>query len=100
MENKSDIFILKKLINTLRDMRAYTIKSDDLGEEQLYYLQEGYREGLCAAAMTIADELDAILQSDTECPEEFPEHLMSDLEEKWWHTHNDDKGDIGSSHRW
>ena len=36
MEEK--INILKNLINQLRDMRSYTIKSDDLGVEELYYL--------------------------------------------------------------
>ena len=97
MEDKYDI--LKKLINSLRDMRAYTIKSDDLGEEELYYLQEGYREGLCSAAMLIADELDATLQSDPKCPEEYRDGLMMDIEEQWWHTHNDENGDIGSSDR-
>lgn len=89
---------LKTLINTLRDMRSYTIKSDDLGEKELYYLQEGYREGLCAAAMTIADELDAIIQEDPNCPESY-DGLLMDLEESWWHTHNDE-GDIGSPDRY
>ncbi len=98
MENKYDI--LKRLINNLRDMRSYTIKSDDLGEEELYYLQEGYREGLCAAAMMIADELDATVQSDVECPEGFPDDLFMDLEEQWWHTHNDEEGDVGSPDRY
>ena len=97
MENQIDF--LKRLINSLRDMRAYTIKSDDLGEEELYYLQEGYREGLCAAAMMLADELDVILQSDPNCPEEYDGAIMN-LEEEWWHTHNDEEGDVGSSHRW
>jgi len=99
MSNKYTIDTLKHLINTLRDMRSYTINSDDLGEEELYYLQEGYREGLCAAAMTIADELDAIVQEDPNCPEEY-DGLLMDLEEAWWHTHNDDKCDIGSPDRY
>ena len=40
IDNKVEekINILKNLINQLRDMRSYTIKSDDLGEEELYYL--------------------------------------------------------------
>ena len=100
MSNKHTIDVLKGLINTLRDTRQYTIKSDDLGEEELYYLQEGYREGLCSAAMTIADELDAIVQEDPNCPEEYRDGLLMDLEEQWWHTHNDDKGDIGSPDRY
>ena len=100
MSNKHTINTLKHLINTLRDMRSYTINSDDLGEEELYYLQEGYREGLCAAAMTIADELDAIVQEDPDCPEEYSDGLLMDLEEAWWHTHNDDEGDIGSPERY
>lgn len=100
MTNKHTIDILKHLINTLRDMRSYTIKSDDLGEEELYCLQEGYREGLCAAAMTIADELSAELQEFPDCPEEYDDGLLSDIEEQWWHTHNDDEGDIGSPERY
>jgi len=99
MENKT-IETLKTLINTLRDMRSYTIKSDDLGEEELYYLQEGYREGLCSAAMLIADELDATLQELPDCPEDYPEGMLMNLEQSWWHTHNDDKGDIGSQDRY
>lgn len=96
---KEKIELLKKIINQLRDYRAYTIKADDLGEEQLYYLQEGYREGLCSAAMLIADELDAIVQEDPNCPEEYSDGLLMDLEEQWWHTHNDEQGDIGSPDR-
>lgn len=98
MKNEKTIELLKKMINQLRDYRAYTIKADDMSEEQLYYLQEGYREGLCSAAMLIADELDAILLEDPDCPEEYDGVLMN-LEEMWWHTHNDEEGDIGSSDR-
>ena len=87
MENK--IELLKRLINQLRDYRAYTIKSDDMTEEQLYYLQEGFREGLCAAAMYLADELDA----------ELGEGHYLELEEQWWHYHNDEEGDIGTDER-
>lgn len=95
MEEK--INILKNLINQLRDMRSYTIKSDDLGEEELYYLQEGYREGLCNADILIVDELDAAFQELPDYPEELDNSLMTDLEEQWRHTHNDDEDDIGSS---
>lgn len=94
------INVLKNLINQLRDMRSYTIKSDDLGEEELYYLQEGYREGLCSAAMLIADELDVALQELADCPEDYNNGTMINLEEQWWHTHNDDEGDIGSPERY
>ena len=97
MEEK--INILKNLINQLRDMRSYTIKSDDLGEEELYYLQEGYRKGLCNADILIVDELDAAFQELPDYPEELDNGLMADLEEQWWHTHNDE-GDIGSSDRY
>ena len=90
---------LKKYINQLRDMRSETIKSDELNEEELYYLQEGYREGLCAAAMMLADELDCELQNEPDCPEDYPEGLLYRVEENWWHTHNDDEGDIGSPDR-
>jgi len=79
---------LKKYINNIRDLRKGTIKSDDLNEEQLYYLQEGYREGLASAAMMLADELDAL----TDCEFDF---LKS--EEIWWHTH--DKKNIGTEER-
>ena len=82
MEEK--INILKNLINQLRDMRSYTTKSDNLGEEELYYLQEGYREGLCTAAILIADELDTALQELLDCPEGLDNGLMTDLEEQWW----------------
>lgn len=80
---------LKKYINGIRDLRKETIKSDDLNEEQLYYLQEGFREGLCAAAMYLADELDA----------EIGEGHYFELEEQWWHYHNDEEGDIGTDER-
>ena len=80
---------LKKYINGIRDIRKFTIKSNDLNEEQLYYIQEGYREGLCAAAMYLADELDA----------EIGEAHYLELEEKWWHYHNDEEGDIGTDER-
>ena len=80
---------LKKYINGIRDLRKGTITSDDLNEEQLYYLQEGYREGLCAAAMLLADELDA----------EIGEAHYFELEEQWWHYHNDEEGDIGTDER-
>ena len=80
---------LKKYINGIRDLRKETIKSDDLNEEQLYYLQEGFREGLCAAAMYLADELDA----------EIGEGHYLENEENWWHYHNDEEGDIGTDER-
>jgi len=91
---------LKKYINQIRDMRKYTIKSDDMDEESLYYLQEGYREGLCAAAMMLADELDAEysdLNEDGDRIYEETDYLNE--EEQWWHTHNDEQGDIGSDER-
>lgn len=100
MTNKHTIDVLKGLINTLRDTRKYTIKSDSLNDEQLYYLQEGYREGLCSAAMTIAEELSAELQDFPECPEEFDDNMLVEIEEEWWHTHNDEEGDIGSPERY
>jgi len=93
------IEILKKLINSLRDIRKGTIRSDDMTKEQLFYLQEGFREGLCTSAMIIADELDACLQEMPDSPESCQEGLFMELEEQWWHTHNDDEGDIGSPDR-
>ena len=80
---------LKKYINGIRDLRKETIKSDDLNEEQLYYLQEGFREGLCAAAMYLADELDA----------EIGEGHYLENEEIWWHYHNDEDSDVGTDER-
>ena len=91
MTNKE---LLKQIINNLRDERKQTIKSDELSEEALYYLQEGYREGLASAAMLVADELDAI-----ESDEPYGDTSHSECEEIWWHTHNDDAGDIGSEER-
>lgn len=79
---------VKNLINNLRDLRKHTIHSDDLNEEQLYYLTEGYREGLCSAAMMLADELDAMCGEGTTYLED---------EENWWHTH--DENDIGTEER-
>lgn len=89
------IMLLKQIINHIRDMRKQSIKSDDMNEEQLYYLQEGFREGLCASAMMIADEMD-------ECYSEmlngiFPEDSYLDKEEEWWHTHDD--SDVGTDER-
>lgn len=89
MEKLKHIQKIKKYINDLRDLRKETIKSDDLNEEQLYYLQEGFREGLCAAAMYLADELDSELGSG---------HYLEN-EENWWHYHNDEEGDIGTDKR-
>jgi len=90
------IMILKWLINQLRDMRKQTIKSDDMTEEQLYYLQEGYREGLCAAAMLMADELDKEYSELLEIGV-LPDGSYLDKEEQWWHTH--DIIDTGSKER-
>ena len=89
MNNLTHMQKLKKYINDLRDLHKETITSDDLNAEQLYYLQEGYREGLCAAAMMLADELDA----------ELGEGHYLELEEQWWHYHNDEEGDIGTDER-
>ena len=81
---------LKRYINNIRDLRRHNIKCDTMTDEQLYYLQEGYREGLASAAMMLADELDAL----TDCEFDF---LKS--EEIWWHYHNDEEGDIGTDER-
>ena len=86
--NKS-IINLKKYINGIRDIRKETIKSDTMTDEQLYYLQEGFREGLCAAAMYLADELDVEIG--------YEKYLS--IEEEWWHTHNYEINDIGTDER-
>lgn len=83
---KKTIDNLKKYINSIRDISKGTIKSDTMTDEQLYYLQEGFREGLCAAAMYLADELDA----------EIGYEKYIGLEEEWWHTYNDEINDIGT----
>lgn len=89
------IMILRWLINQLRDMRKQTIKSDDMTDEQLYYLQEGFREGLCAAAMMMADELDKEYSEFLDGMDQKESFL--EKEECWWHTH--DNLDIGSEER-
>ena len=66
---------LKQLIKDIRNISKEQIESDDLTEEQLYYLQEGYKQGLASAAMMIADDLDA----ETDCENEY-----LGLEEEWW----------------
>lgn len=87
--NSTKVELLKRCINSLRDLRKETIKSDTMTEEQLYYLQEGCREGLCNAAMMLADELDALTIDD---PQDYME-----AEEEWWHSH--DEHDIGTEER-
>lgn len=94
------IKLLKTCLNRLRDMRKETIKSNDLDEEELYYLQEGYREGLCSAAMMLAEELDVLIQGEPGLPEDYPCDSLSDLEECWWHTHTDENGDVGTEDRY
>lgn len=89
------IMILRWLINRVRDMRKQTIKSDDMTNEQLYYLQEGFREGLCAAAMMMADELDKEYSEFLDGMDQKESFL--EKEECWWHTH--DNLDIRSEER-
>ena len=69
---------LKKLINNLRDMRSKELESDTFPEEQLYYLNVGYKEGLCSAAMVLADEIDAELE------EIISGESYIEKEEDWW----------------
>ena len=66
---------LEQLIKEIRDLSKEQIESDDLTKEQLYHLQEGFKQGLASAAMMIADELDA----ETDCENEYLR-----LEEEWW----------------
>ena len=91
-KERYEVNLLKHLINEIRNARQYTISSDTLSEEAIYYLQEGYREGLCSAAMTLADELDARLSED-------PDYDTNALEKEeiWWHNH--DPKDIGTEER-
>ena len=99
MESHTEtIETLKRAINNLRDLRAQTIKSDELNEEQLYYLQEGFREGLAASAINLAGIVDSYLSE--EYGPGYPIGMMSRLEDEWWHIHTDDNGDMGILHRW
>ena len=62
------------MIKQIRQLRKSPIKSEGLTKEQLHYINEGYRHGLCSAALTIADEIGAITMDG--------EHLSK--EEMWW----------------
>ena len=97
-EVNETIETLKRAINNLRDLRTQTIKSDDFNEEQLYYLQEGFREGLAASAISLAGIIDSYISE--EYGHEYPIGMVSRLEDEWWHTHTDDNGDKGTAHRW
>ena len=91
--NTEKIKDLLNSINAIRDLRARTINSDVLNEEQLYYLQEGFREGLATAAIRLARQIDNI--------DGIPSKYFEFYEEKWWHTHTDEKnGDKGTDDRW
>ena len=91
--NTKKITDLLNGINAIRDLRARTINSDVLNEEQLYYLQEGFREGLATAAIRLARQIDKI--------NGIPSGYFEFSEEKWWHTHTDEKnGDKGTDDRW
>lgn len=94
--NTKKITDLLSGINAIRDLRARTINSDVLNEEQLYYLQEGFREGLATAAIRLARQIDKICSDDG-----IPSRYFEISEEKWWHTHTDEKnGDKGTDDRW
>lgn len=72
---------LKKCIERIRESRKGGVTSDELTEEQLFYVNEGYRLGLWSAAMVVADEMDA--NSSNPCPT-----YMED-EEVWWREHEE-----------
>lgn len=66
---------LEQLIKEIRDLSKEQIESDDLTEEQLYHLREGFKQGLFSTALLLADELDAETNGDNGYLEQ---------EEEWW----------------
>ena len=97
---------LKRLLNQIRDVRLSlpgihldedADPTDELSQEKLYVLKEGFREGLCAAALILADELDFEVFKSGQVNKRG---LITKNEENWWHSHNDKDGDVGSADRY
>ena len=78
---------LKTIIEQLHELNDISIESDDLSEEIMHYIQEGYKQGLCSAALLIADELDAETNGDFGYLEQ---------ENEWWNgnIHIDDSENL------
>ena len=64
---------------------------------EAFLVREGVREGLCLAALALAEELDSELYINKIISENG---VVTALEESWWHSHNDDEGDTGSDERY
>ena len=74
VQEKIEVALLKKLIKQVRESRKNAVSSDELNAEQLYYINEGYRQGLCSVALMLADEID--VRSN--------ESKQMEKEEMWW----------------
>lgn len=74
-KTKTEVALLNSLIKQVRELRNESVKSDELNEEQLHYLNEGYRQGLCSVALMLADEIDARKEASE------PRLIK---EEEWW----------------
>lgn len=72
---------LKKCIERIRESRNEEVTSNELTEEQLFYVNEGYRLGLWSAAMAVADEMDANSSN--------PSPTYMEDEEAWWREHEE-----------
>ena len=73
-QEKIEVALLKKLIKQVRESRKNAVSSDELNAEQLHYINEGYRQGLCSVALMIADEIDARSNKSEQM----------EKEEMWW----------------
>ena len=71
---KTEVALLNSLIKQVRKLRNDSVKSNDLNEEQLHYLNEGYRQGLCSVALMLADEIGARNGNSNKI----------ESEEEWW----------------
>lgn len=79
----------REFINRIRDMRDNIPESETLEERDLYNVREGYRLGLAAAALMLAEEHDAIAGEGS-----------SDGEEAvWWSDIDGDESNPGTDER-
>lgn len=75
---KIEVALLNKLIKQIRELRGKAVTSNELNAEQLHYINEGYKQGLCSAALMLADEVDA----------RSIESEQMEKEEMWWQNQN------------
>lgn len=73
-QEKIEVALLKKLIKQVRESRKNAVSSDELNAEQLHYINEGYRQGLCSVALMLADEIGARNGNSSKI----------ESEEEWW----------------